>query len=76
MKYKFKYVNLDLSWGKNENNDGGFILKYEEQKLLGSGQLIFYKSGEFTICDTKQTGEDFVEQAIKFWLDSLVYEND
>jgi hypothetical protein len=71
--YKFDYVKLGYTWARGKE-DSGFTLNWSAGKV-GFGQLTFWKQGAKTTCETETMSQDFIKQAVKFWLKSLEYKD-
>jgi len=70
MTYEFDYVYL--STVLNNERNGGFILKWSA-KNIGFGELTFLCEGRKTICETECMSREFIDQAVKFWLDNITF---
>jgi len=75
MTYDFDYVYLSKIWS-NEYTEG-FTLKWSAKntKDIGFGEFTFRMVGGKTTCETECMNKDFIEQAVKFWLENVKYED-
>ena len=70
MTYDFDFVHLSSVWEQDADYPAGFTLKWSA-KNMGFGELTFFRGGGEDICETECMSRDFVDQAIKFWLDNI-----
>lgn len=68
-KYTFYAVGLEL-WSPNEQNDGGFKLRYEAN--IGFGEVVFLKEKGKVYVDDEYMSEQFVTELFQYFQSTLI----
>lgn len=77
--YEFTSVRLGYTFTKPHKQDSlgfqhncGFVLQWA-CKEVGFGELVFSRKGSKTMCENEGMPRAFIDAALKYWLDSMVY---
>lgn len=80
MKYEFISVELYETWTEHERNKGGFRLSWMCKDMspfgAGWGTVTFFNDldGKL-ICDNERMDEEFVKQALLFFVQNSIFIN-